>query len=873
MHKLSNTIFHAINTVDVVSLLNADLDKGLSENEVLARLNKYGENSISGTKQRSAFFIFLGQFQSPIVYLLLFAALLSLWFEEYPEAMAILVVIFINTIIGFLMEHQAEISMQSLKKLSNLTSKVIRGGHLTEIDSDRLVPGDIVFVEPGDLVSADGRIFSSINLHVDESALTGESFPVEKQTSALPEGTILPERTNMLFKGTYVNKGNGYFIATGTGMQTELGKIACLVQVSNRSITPLENKIKEFSKWLIWLTLGLVTLIFIAGLINGHELNKMLKTAIALAVATIPEGLQIVTTIALAQGMLKMARSNVIIKKLSAVETLGGTNVLCVDKTGTLTKNKIEVNEIYPTSDESIPILKDIAIHCCNAEIHYSGNKIVEIGDPLELALLKYFNKEINEKRAVIKKAPKISEEPFSSETKIMATKHKIGSGFIVYAKGAAEEILHRSNYIQQGSQYIPLNEEVRQNWLDKSEQLSASGMRIIALAYKKNSFHSSQLTSDLVFCGLVGMLDPPREDVFEAIKQCHSAGINIIMITGDHPSTAKTIAEKLNIINQKNSFVILGQEMKDFDVLPQVEKDKWSACNVFARVSPKQKLDLVKVLQEKKFIVGMTGDGINDTPAMKEADIGIAMGQRGAQVAMEVADMVIKDDSFNSIVLAIMQGRIIFENIRKFVVFLLSCNLSELFVISIASVFNLPFQLFALQILFINLITDVLPALALGITDGSPFIMTTPPREKSEPIVDKKLWGTILFYAGVISGVTISAVLISHFYIHNDEPLSPKLSNNIVFFTLIGSQLLHVLNMSKSGTSFYNSEVFKNQYIWYSIIASIGILIAINLNDTVKGVLSIYAMTFNDWMTCILASFVSLVIIQIAKKTKLVKQ
>lgn len=873
MKEQSDTAFYSISKEDVILSVETDIKNGLSETEVAARLKQFGNNSITENKKVSSFIIFLNQLKNPIVILLLLAAGLSFWFKEWLDGLAILIVIVINAIIGFYMEYQAERSMQALKKLAAAPAKVIRENQLKETDSENIVPGDIIFVEAGDLIPADGRIFSLSQLQADESALTGESVPIEKQTAPVSPDTILAERINMLYKGTFISKGNAYMIATATGMSTELGKVASLVQSADQAITPLEKKLEDFSKKLIKITIALVIIIFIAGLLEGQRFIEILGTSIALAVAAIPEGLPIVATIALAQGMIKMARHNVIVKKLSAVETLGSTNVICADKTGTLTKNKIEVKELFPSSQKAKTIIKNISILCNTAGLYRDDNVLKEIGDPLETGLLKFFSEkeqQINELRT---KFPKIKEEPFSSETKMMATLHKTEQGCIVYAKGAVEELLACSNKILEESGENKLDDKKRQNWLKKSEELAASGMRIIATGYKQARENEKKLAADLVFTGLIGMIDPPREEVSTAIEECHSAGITIIMITGDHPSTAKNIARQLKITSKDDTAVVLGKDMKAYEQLSEEDKNTWVKSRVFARVSPIQKLDIVKVLQENKFTVAMTGDGINDAPALKKADIGIAMGQRGTQVAQEVADMIIKDDSFASIVLAVHQGRIIFENIRKFVIYLLSCNLSELFVISIASVFNLHFQLFPLQILFINIITDVLPALALGITPENTEVMKKPPRSESDPIIDKKRWWTIIFYSLVISVASIGAVLWSHFIIHKTETWNTELSNNILFFTLIFSQLLHVLNMGNTGTSFFKSEVFRNKYVWYSIIVSVALLFVLYLLEPLREVLSIHRMSMEDLWVCISASLISLIIIQIAKAFKFVKQ
>lgn len=842
---------------------------GLSSEASVERLGRYGSNSIAQKEENKWVYILLNQLKSPIIYLLLFAAGVSFWFSEWVDAVAILIVLVINTLIGFYMELQAERSMQALKQLSVVPAKVIRDQRLIEINSDQIVPGDMGFVEAGDLVPADGRIISLSQLQVDESPLTGESIPVEKQTHPLAADTTLAERNNMLYKGTYISKGNGYFAVTGTGADTELGKVASLVRSADQTATPLEKKLEGLSKKLIWITLVLVVLIFSAGLLYGHGITEMLTTSIALAVAAIPEGLPIVATVALAQGMIKMARKNVIVKQLSAVETLGGTSVICTDKTGTLTKNKIEVSTIVTNSDEARELIKGVCVLCNTADIYLKK----ELGDPLEIGLLKYAVKEgvdINDYR---RRYSKISEEPFSSETKIMCTLHQAGSGLTVYAKGAAEELLDRCTRVKGTSGEPHLDDQLRSHWLREAERLASSGLRVIAAAYKTSGFPEEKLSQDLVFLGLIGMIDPPREEVFPAIQECRAAGIHVIMITGDHPATARNIAHQLRIADNYDAPVIIGKEMKDFEELPAGEKMKWMNANIFARVSPKQKLDLVSVLQENQEVVAMTGDGINDAPALKKADIGVAMGLRGTQVAQEVADMILKDDSFTSIVLAIRQGRIIFENIRKFVIFLLSCNLSELLVISIASVFNLHFQLFPLQILFINLVTDVLPALALGMTEGSPDIMKKMPRNLGEAIIDVDRWKAILFYSAIIGATSIGAVFLSHYLLHYPESWSQLLCNNILFFTLIFSQLLHVFNMGNSSAGFFSSEVFRNRYVWMAVGVSAAILMLVYSIAPLKEALSLHEMSAYDWAITLAASVFSLVVIQISKKLQLIRQ
>jgi len=875
--------FHNKSQQDILHEYQTDPEKGLTPEEAALRLAALGRNAISHEKKKNLLLIFLSQLNNALVYLLVVAAGLSFFFKEWLDGFAILVVILINAIIGFYMEYQAERSMEALKKLSVLPSKVIRNGATTEINAEELVPGDLVFLEGGDMVPADGRIFRPSQLQVDEAALTGESLPIEKKEGQVDEGTTLAERTNMIYKGTFITKGNTRIIITSTGMLTEVGKIASLVQSAEQTATPLEKKLEQLSKKLIIVTVILVVIIFFTGLLNGKKFLEMLETSIALAVAAIPEGLPIVATLALAQGMLKMAKHKVIVKKLSAVETLGGTNVICTDKTGTLTQNKIEVNLIATpagkydvsnskktdTSEQSFQQIVWASVLCNTASL---GNKGKETGDPLEIGLLKFAQQQGLNIEDLRKENPLIKEEPFSSDTKIMATMNRTKDGQRVYAKGASEELINRCNRIADSSGEHEFNAALKATWLSESEKLAASGLRVIA-AGNKTSEDEKNLSADLVFLGLIGMIDPPREEVFAAVQECKAAGIKVIMITGDHPSTAQNIASKLGIIDDKQT-VMIGKDMGEYQHLTEEEKDRWISTPVFARVSPKQKLDLVSVLQDRKHIVGMTGDGVNDAPALKKADIGIAMGLRGTQVAQEVADMVLKDDSFSSIVLAIRQGRIIFENIRKFVIFLLSCNMSELFVIAVASILNLHFQLFPLQILYINIITDILPALALGVTAGSSSIMKQPPRNTEEPIIDKKRWIAMIYYSLVIAITTLGTVFISHYMVHKAETWNPDLCNNILFFTLIITQLFHVFNMSSKGSgNFFRNEIFTNKYVWYATVVSFVLLFVSYQIPIVRKALDIFLMSTEDWLISIGMSLVSLIIIQISKTLKIVSQ
>jgi Ca2+-transporting ATPase len=883
----------AIDYSSVLSELHADPESGLLSAEASRRLSFIGYNKIESGKRISPFRILINQFISPFVLLLTVAAGLSFFFEEWLDGFAIIAVIIINAVIGFFMEFQAERSMEALKKLTSVPARVVRDGKITEIPSEEVVPGDILFVEGGDMITADARVIQASQFQTDESALTGESLPVEKNTRVLAQDVSLAERHNMLYKGTFVTKGNGRAVVVHTGMTTELGAVARLVQQASQAATPLEKKIQQFSKKLIWITVGLLIIIFIAGILNGQKIVQMLETSIALAVAAIPEGLPIVATLALAFGMLRMAKYNVIVKKLSAVETLGGTNVIVTDKTGTLTQNKIEAAymEVYnaasrinvDVSNASIRFIDDntlidtpahtqlhrIAALCNTAAYHYDGQVEKESGDPLEVGLLKMVFSSATKPEDHQKQFPKVEEIPFSSDTKIMATLHKNNQDYYIAAKGAVEELLICCSSVLEGNEIIELTDDKRKQWLANAEKQAQSGLRMLAFAFRPTKEKEKDFLHHLTLAGLIGFIDPPRPEVPAAIEECKSAGIKVVMITGDHPATAKNIAMQLGLANEEDE-VMHGNTMKPYDQLTDADKEKWMHTPVFARVSPEHKLSLITLFQEKKMIVGMTGDGVNDAPALKKADIGIAMGQRGTQVAQEVADMVLKDDAFSSIVLAIKQGRMIFDNIRKFVIFLLSCNLSELLIVAIASVLNLHFQLFPLQILYINLITDVLPALALGVTEAAPHIMQRKPYLSEVSIIDRKRWTAIFTYSSIIAITSIGAVFLSHELLHNTEGWNRELCNNILFYTLIFSQVLHVFNMSfERGVPFHKTEVFRNKYVWYAVASCIVLAMVSYWVVPVRNVLEVTIYGWKDWAIVIAASFLSLFLIQLAKRMK----
>ena len=827
--------FHAFFPDQVLDFSGTDPELGLSSVEAAFRLRKNGPNRLESKPVANPFRILLRQFLNPMAYLLLIAVGVSIGFREYLDASAIFGVILINAAIGFFMELQANRSMEALKRMATVQAQVIRDGKRLRISSDEVVVGDLLLVETGDMVTADARLIREEQLETNEAYLTGESLPSIKQTGPLSVETPLAEQYNQIFKGTFVTRGNGLAVVTATGMATEVGKIASMVQEAKEQATPLNLKLNKLANLLIYVTLGLVVIIFISGIVNGRPWQLMLETAIALAVAAIPEGLPIVATLALARGALKMAQKEVIIKRLASVETLGGTSVICSDKTGTLTLNQIEVSLIEAVVDLpkafetggkfNFPSPLEIGVLCNTAAFYPEEKKETGMGDPLEVALLKYAYHKGWEPGALRMRYPILSEEPFSSETRVMATLHSLEDGrYLVAAKGGFESIFKLC---------IGFSPEKQIYWTRKAEGLAAQGLRILAFAFKSKPEKPDEMLSELTFSGIIGFIDPPAKGVAEAIAQCQSAGIRVVMITGDHPATAANIAVRLGMASNESISVIRGQEMAELSKLSSDEKERWLSTPVFARVSPGQKLDIIQLMQENHLIVGMTGDGVNDAPALKKADIGIAMGLRGTQVAQEAADMILRNDSFASIVEAVRQGRVIFDNIRKFVVYLLSCNISELILIGISAILNLHFVLFPLQILFINLVTDVLPALALGFSGGDHEIMKRKPRNPSENIIGKKDWWNILAYSLILSLTVLGIERIPHLW-EGWGHVSDLSCNNLVFYSLLFAQVFHVFNMT-TNRNFFSNEITRNRHVWLALGTCLFVLTGCVLLEPVR--------------------------------------
>ena len=872
---------HTLSVEEVLNSFQTNVETGLSASEAGNRTTQFGANVYQVQKQKSVWLVLLAQFKSPIVYLLIVGALVSGYFKDYIEAIAILVVILVNALIGFLMEMQARSSMNALKKMDIILSKVIRHGKTVEISSEKITVGDIVFLEAGDIIPGDGRLVETNQFQCDESSLTGESLPSEKNTEQLPKETALADQHNMVFKGASVMNGNAKAVITGIAQHTQLGTITSLVEKEKEKPTHLDKKLSALSKKLIWITLTMTSIFAITGIIQGKDWVLIIETSIALAVAAFPEGLPIVATVALAYGMLLMAKRNAIVKKLSSVETLGSTNVILTDKTGTLTENKIYVETFsFPEeelqvkiadnvltfesakiekSQENFDKLRLVGALCNNASVNKEKK---ESGDPVEIALLHLANASGQAAAELQTQYERIGEVPFNSDIKIMGTLHKSPNGFFVSAKGSVEDLLKKCKKIQSGTSIIDLNDESRKKILSESEKMATNGLRVLAFAYKENEINEADYFIELVYLGMIGFLDPPRMDIKAAIHSCRNAGIKIVMITGDHPMTALNIAKKVGLADETEQNVITGKDLPPPDSLSAEWKKKILSTLVFARTTPKQKLDIADIFQKAGNIVAMTGDGVNDAPALKKADVGIAMGLRGTQVAKETASIILKDDSFTSIAEAVAHGREIFQNIQKFVIYLVSCNLSEILIITTLGFIAPASTLLPLQILFLNMVTDVFPALALGVGKGDKTVMNKPPRDPKKDIVTNKNWLIIGLYAVAMTVSVILAVFYCKRYISDEH----NVLNNVAFVTLALAQLLHVFNMSSPASSIWANEVTKNKFVWFALLICIGLIALMYLIPQTKTALHLYLLSNDAMLVCLIASLMPLLLVQLFK-------
>ncbi len=849
--------------------LRVDAEQGLGDSEASHRLSIFGHNQLADKNPRPLLAIFLDQFKSIVVLVLVAVAVLAFLLEDQIEGIAIMAVVVINALIGFGTEWHATRSMEALRKLGRVETVVLRNGQMKKLPSEELVPGDIMVLEGGDIVSADMRLLEASMLNVDESALTGESLPVAKHAEPVPAETRLMDRLNMLFKGTALTGGSCKAVVVGTGSGTELGHIASLATSAEAQITPLEKRLNSLASRLVWIVIGLAIITAIAGLVSGRETWLAIEIAIVLAVSAIPEGLPIVATIALARGMWRMARHNALVAKLSAVETLGATRVILTDKTGTLTENRMLVTHIgvgdsrFPFNDDSqlenLPLIVELletAVLCNNASLTLSETGEREaIGDATEVALLRAAADLGIEQAELQQRFPEIKEYAFDSKTKRMATLHEAGEGYLIAAKGAAETLLESCQMEATDSGDRPLSAERKQYWLQQVEELGSQGLRALAIARKQVAGQDSDPYKELTMLGIVGMEDPPRRGIRDAIASCHAAGISVVMVTGDHGATARYIAGQVGIVqaDMDERFLVTGEQLeRDYD---DSNRAQLLEARIFSRVTPEQKLGLIELYQSHGEVVAMTGDGVNDAPALKKADIGVAMGIRGTDVAKEAADMVLQDDEFKTIVLAVNYGRAIFENIRKFVVYLLSCNISEIIAVSLASLAGAPLPLLPLQILFLNLVTDVFPALALGVGEGSESLMKEKPRQASENILTRQHWQRIVIHGTVIAFSTLGAMAIAMLYL--DFELSKAIT--VSFCTLALAQLWHVFNMRSNMSKPLDNEIVRNPWIWGAVVICICLTLMAVYLPFLANILELEDPGMNGWTLILGMSLVPL--------------
>lgn len=861
---------------------DTNINTGLTNDQVTLRINEYGLNTIQEAKKKSIWQMFIAQFTDVLIIVLLVAAVISGFLGEVSDAILILIIVIINAVIGVVQENKAEESMEALKKMVVPEAKVIRNGKQEIVDSVNLVPGDIVILEAGDIVPADGRLVEAANLQIQEAALTGESEVVNKNTNEITDvKTPLGDRKNMVYSSTIVTNGRALFIVTDTGMNSEIGRIAGLIQETPSEKTPLQIRLSELGKVLAIFCLVACAVIFVVGFIRGGNPFELFLTAVSLAVAAIPEGLPAIVTVVLALGTTRLVKQHAIIRKLPAVETLGSASVICSDKTGTLTQNKMTIEKLYTCSREGIidsdtvlengftPAEKVVVFSgllCNDANVVTDMNGVVEIGDPTEIAMINFAGRVGFVKDQILANTPRIEEIPFDSNRKLMTTVHKQGDKYVSLTKGAPDILLSKCNYVllDNDTNPVPLTDELRKSILEANEKLSNDAYRVIGYASKAfdtiPNVSYEVLEDDMVFGGLTGMIDPPRTEVKDSVQECKEAGIKTVMITGDHVNTAKAIASELGIYGE-NDLAYEGvqlDEMSDDELLNKIDK-----ISVYARVSPENKVRIVDTWKKKNAIVAMTGDGVNDAPALKHADIGCAMGITGTEVAKEASEMILTDDNFSTIVSAVREGRGIYENIKKAVHFLLSTNISEILVLFVATVLGWYQPLLPIHILWINLITDSLPALALGMEKTDPEVMKEKPRHPDDSIFADGLGARI-----IIQGIIIATIALITFYL-SWKTWGIEIARTMTFTSLAMMQLTHAINAKVGKHSIFSKYTFTNKYFWGALFISASLQLLVDLIPFLHPIFQTVDLTANEWLIIAGVTLLPLLIVEIGKLIK----
>ena len=854
---------------DVIRRLNTKEREGLTEEEVKIRQEKYGKNKLKDKKKESIIIKFIKQFNDFMIITLIIASIISAVISkmqgenDYVDSIIIIGIVIFNALMGVIQEAKAEKSIEALKQMTPQITKVIRNGKTTEINAEDLVKGDIVILETGNFIPADCRIIESHNLKIEESSLTGEAEPSLKEANIICKKDIpLGDMKNMAFMASTVVNGTGKAIVTETGMETKVGQIANMIIEDEAPETPLQKKLGEVGKILGIACLAICIIIFIIGLIKKIEPIEMFMTAVGLAVAAIPEGLPAIVTIMLSIGVTKMAKRNSIIRKLPAVETLGSSNVICSDKTGTLTQNKMKVVEIKAKSKKFIITMATL---CTDCEINVENNQEKVIGEPTEKAIVEEGLNIGCNKNEEEKLLPRINEIPFDSNRKMMTTIHRIGNKYRIICKGAPDVLLDKctKEILEIGE-----NQEIKVRSLDKlkikneNEQMAHKALRVIAVAFKDvtelpNKIDSNSIENNLTFVGLIGMIDPPREGVKDAVNTCKNAGIKTVMITGDHLETAKAIAKDLGILNNGEK-AITGQEL-DKMTQEQLEKNI-KEYSVFARVTPEHKVRIVKAWQRNGAVVAMTGDGVNDSPALKNANIGIAMGKNGTDVAKNAADIILTDDNFVTIVEAVKQGRNIYDNIKKAVHFLLSTNIGEIVTIFVGLILGLKSPLLAIQLLWINLVTDSLPAIALGLEKPEKDIMKRKPIDSKKGIFANGLWNKIILEGTMIGVLTLVAFSIGNKY------YTLEVARTMAFLAIGFLELIHSINV-KNEKSIFESGLFENKYLVGSFILGIFIQTIVVIVPAFANVFEVVPLNLTQWIITIAISIFPIPVIELQKK------
>lgn len=857
---------------EAATRLETSISNGLSRDEAAKRLETIGANELKQAKKKSVWQMYFEQFKDVMVLVLLAAALISgVLLHEWVDAAIILFVVLLNALLGVIQENRAEKSLEALKKMSSPHARVRRGGTIEIIPAAGLVPGDVVLLEAGDYVSADMRVVVSASLKVDESALTGESEPVEKRIEALPAEEELPlgDRANLVFSGSLVTYGRGEGIVTETGMNTQLGAIAGMISNEQGVQTPLQKRMEELGKKLALLCVGVCALVFVVGVLYGNDAGEMFMTAISLAVAAIPEGLLAIVTIVLAIGVQRMIAQNAIIRRLPAVETLGSATVICSDKTGTLTMNRmttVAVSEPFHVQDAKQHKPSETmarALTLCNDATPAANEKGEAIyqGDPTETALLEYAAAHGFTKEHMQAELPREDELPFDSDVKRMTTVHKTADGtYRTFTKGGLDEVLALCTHVLEDGKPRPLTEADHAAIQAASEQMATSALRVLAFATGSadrlaQRGQRTAYENDLAFVGMVGMIDPPRPTARDAVARCRQAGIKPVMITGDHRLTASAIARELGLLNKEDR-VVTGQELERMDDARLCEEVRNIA--VYARVSPEHKVRIVKAWQSWGDVVAMTGDGVNDAPALKRADIGVAMGITGTEVSKEAAAMILTDDNFATIVEAVAQGRTIYMNILKAIQFLLSSNLGEILVVFLATILNWGSPLLPIHILWVNLITDTFPALALGMEPAEPDVMAIPPRDPKAPVFSKPLLFRVIYQGMMVAALTLCAFL-------SGKSASPDTGHTMAFAVLSFSQLVHSFNLrSNTHSIFHRGQV--NRWMIPAFFAGLALQLCVFFIPFLQGLFRVTALTGGQWALVAGLSVAPVVVVEIFK-------